>query len=218
MKNIQRSALIATGLAMSACGPHIDDSVLGADGACVPIGATIFGETLPAENRIHQSFASYVKSKASLEPLVFHQYSVHQEGISVPVALSCKFKSTESLSKSLGRELGAKTCGDINQSIAKKVLEKVGGSNVLSGVDIIFDEDLKATRGTQYVDPWPFQTLYQTNGALHVRAKEMFVSSGSWAPLPDNFKGVQYCHLLSADYLEAVLLGTYKAPKLVLAD
>lgn len=217
-KSMKRLALVGLALTITACGPAIDDSVLGADAACVPIATELFGEALAAENRVHQSFASYVKSKASLEPLVFHQYSVHQEGIPVPVALSCKFKSTESMAKFIGRELESKTCGDINRSIASKVLAKVSGDESLVVPEIVFDEDLQATRGTQYLDPWPFQTLYQQAGVLHVLAKEMFVSSESWAPLPANFKGVQYCHLLSADYFEAVLQGSLKAPELVVTD
>lgn len=218
IKSVKRAALLTAGLAITACGPAIDDSVLGSDAACVPIATELFGEALGAENRVHQSFASYVKSKASLEPLVFHQYTVFQEGISVPVALSCKFKSTESIAQSLGRELGSKTCGDLNRSIANRVLEKLAVEGIAPASEIVFDKDLKATRGTQYLDPWPFQTLYQQDGVLHVRAKEMFVSSESWAPLPANFKGVQYCHLLSADYLEAVLRGTFMAPALVTTD
>jgi len=214
IKSMQWTFIAAMGLVVTGCGPAIDDSILGTDGACVDIAETMFGEVLPAENRVHQSFASYVKSKVSLEPLVFHQYTVRQEGIAVPVGLSCKFKSAESLSKSFGRELHSKTCGEINQSITNKVLGKLALEGKTPSWNLIFDKDMQATRGTQYVDPWPFQTLYQQADELHVRAKEMFVSSESWAPLPANFKGVQYCHLLSADYLEAVLSGALDAPTL----
>ena len=215
---IKTLALCITSLVLMACASESDDSAasdytLLPGGQCQQALTDLTGLQLPLENRLHRSLESFKKSKPSIDPLVIHQFHSGAVGDSGQFStVSCKFKSADFLNRQLSLSLLKKSCGDLNKISVERARQSLVAAGVATLAQVSIDSDQEVSRGSQYIDPWPFKPIRERAGKLHLQAKQLYVSSKSWAPLPTRFKGVHYCHLVADDYIKGILAGDISLP------
>jgi hypothetical protein len=174
--------------------------------------------SLVADVGIPDNHEAFVKSKATMEPLTVQQY------LSNPVSadndlsrvLSCKMKTAERINAArppaVGQPavaLGNGSCQAVHRYWLQQLYEEIPAQNrALSPEQLIIDDEELTFMGPMWLRPWPFEPLYRSDeGAIHIRSKALYVPHAWWIPMPDRFKGTYYCHLISPDYLEAIVRG-----------
>lgn len=187
------------------------------------------GSQLVSSNVVHQDFEAYVDSKASSAPLITHQYVNRwldeATEVSIPVSVSCKLKTAERINHDFADKIGSdvslraiteRSCQFINQQTLQRVLKHNSAiSAAEANSKFVFDEDDNKFIGPFWLRPWPYQVAYQDDmGVTHIRSKALHVEYSAFIPMPASFKGVHYCHLISPEYLSALLRDEMVAPKL----
>lgn len=183
---------------------------------CAEAQQLIVTTQLPVTNSVHTDYDGFVKSKPSVDPLTTHQYlALDAEG--QPRNLSCKLKSADHIID-LDPEAQAtgNDCRALHQRLLDEVIAELRAEGASIGFDngngVVMDESAMAGMGPDWLSEYPYPALYTSNGMLHLRAKSMYVSWYSWAPIPARFKGTYYCHLVAPEYLKSVLSGAEPAP------
>ncbi|WP_101759048.1 hypothetical protein [Oceanicoccus sp. KOV_DT_Chl] len=233
MKKIAMSIILA--VTASACSSQSDEEryaepatgpqdVVDAN-YCADLQQQMVGSKLPVVNEVHSDYKSFVKSKPSVEPLTSHQYvnylplMVKGQPQDFPAIISCKLKTEDVIKQTFGEDAAA-TEGSCQQFInrdLKRALSTISDREPVFAADaIVIEEDEVVRMGPKWLKPWPYPVAYLgEDGALHLRSKALLVPFSKLIPMPDRFKGTHYCHLPTAQYLEAVLLGDIKVAELV---
>lgn len=192
------------------------------DGFCLRVQHSLAGTQIAAETEVHKDYVSFKKSKASIKPLVIHQFvQTEAEDAAVPALVSCKTKTADLLRETYGADVAegsALSCRDINRAIVMSVwrdLDSTRRNTVRDTPDrILLDGDVNTLMGSKWVSP--YDSIYRdASGQLHVFAKSLRVDWDdmwfSWAP--DRIRGVHYCHLVAPEHLRRVMLGDVQVPQ-----
>ena len=168
---------------------------------------------LKVTNILYDEFKEYTASKpevteTDLKSSQFVLYEVDPK-TDTPYSkiVSCKFKSADRIQTFRGDDAAGpqKSCGDINRQTVETVIANLGLTEEALP-KIVFDEDDPAMIGPQWLSPWPYQVAYWDQDAtLHVRAKGMLIPYSELIPMPDEFKGVHYCHMIAPGYVKRLL-------------
>lgn len=189
---------------------------------CGELQGIMASTSLDVINVVHSNYNSFVKSKASTEPLTTHQYlnylplTVKGSEQNFPAIISCKLKTADRLigvygEGKAGEEL---SCRDVLQRDLAVVVDQMQGEKTVFDTSaIVLDEDDVARMGPRWLQPWPYP-IATTDGKniLHLRSKSLLVPFSVLIPMPDRFKGTHYCHLPTPQYLRAILLGDITVP------
>ncbi|MEH6568278.1 MAG: hypothetical protein V7709_04325 [Halioglobus sp.] len=194
-----------------------DDSVF-----CADAQALIAQTDLTAKNTVHDEYDAFVESKSVAFPLETQQFYSNPLGSDAKISkvVSCKMRTAGSIedaysdaqeSAVVGEDtscefLIATMLSDISSEIppAKRALN-------LTSVEV--DEEELTFMGPMWLDPWPFEPVYQDeSGTVHLKSRALYVPWSIFIPAPAAFKGVYYCHLPAPAYLRALLKGEAAPP------
>jgi hypothetical protein len=212
------SVAVACGCSSKGDNDFYENTSPAPQGFCVDALPLLMDIDRKADNKLHHDMQSFVKSKAYGEPFSSHEFvqlggSDDDPGLSgMPMTISCKFKSADSMADLWGVEISSKNCGAINAHTVDTVQNQLVSEGRTPTVTVIFDDDDNVSMGPRYLRPWPYQVAYEQDGDLHIRAKQLKVAANSLMPLPARFKGNHYCHLIAPEYARALLSGAVSAP------
>lgn len=203
------SSVLALSLAVvsSAFGQEDDLSNF-----CTQAQQIVANTELVSENVIFDDFDAFVSSKAAVDEsrLMTTQFVLYEErgDGEAPFAkgVSCKVKSVDIINETYGTGTAGEmlSCRAINQHTVSEILGQLGGD----APQVIFDDDEVNRIGPQWIEDAPYDAaLRDEDGVIHIRASGLYVPNAAWIPMPAQFKGVQYCHLISPAYAREVLAG-----------
>ncbi|MEZ5566716.1 MAG: hypothetical protein R3F24_14930 [Gammaproteobacteria bacterium] len=168
---------------------------------------------------VHQDFNSFVKSKASIDPLTIQQYVWYEDDDPTkPLMISCKLKSADHLNEAYGAgtSAGNGRCQDMNRLTWEWVRASLGSRHV---EDVVFDEPEEVWNdknpgmtGPDWLKPYTMAWRDKA-GVLHIRSKGFRVDwkDPRFSAMPARFRGVQYCHLITPQYLTRLVTGKAQA-------
>ncbi len=155
-------------------------------------------------------------TEANNEPLTFHQIIARDPTDSFDQLVGCKVKHAQGLNVIIQPGIAAepeRNCREINQQLLNDVVASLTPTELagipVDGTGALILPIIDADKGS-FASEWVYDTAYTgTDGRTHVQAKQLKVP---WVtppgfPVAPNFKGVHYCHLITADYMKYVALG-----------
>ncbi len=174
---------------------------------------------LQAQVVVFQDHEAFVESKASIDPLAVAQFSSNpEESTGIPRVVSCKMKTAEQINAVYGTRGAVAGSSQSCETVLAQMLESrfsqdAGTSIALPRDRFVIDEEDSTFIGPMWLDPWPFQPVsLDENGAVHLLSRSLYVPDAWYIPMPDSFKGVYYCHLISPEYLDALVSGAAPLP------
>ncbi|MDH4023050.1 MAG: hypothetical protein OEW88_03920 [Gammaproteobacteria bacterium] len=168
---------------------------------------------------VHTDFDAFVKSKALIDPLSIQQYVWYEnDDTTRPVMVSCKMKSADHLNAAFGKGTsgGDGQCQDMNRLTWERVRARLGataaGSLAFDGAEVVRNTENPGMTGPDWLKPYEM-TWRDERGVLHLRSKGFRVdwTDPQFAAMPGRFRGVQYCHLITPEYLTRLVTGQAEA-------
>ena len=226
MKAVGYSPALASLLALMVlwqpAGARADDG----EGSvfCAWAQQVVAGTSLLADVVTQTDYDGFVASKASTEPLTVQQYWSNPVDGSDGLArvVSCKMKTAERINSAyptLAEDgspaaAGDQNCDMLQRAVLAEVLNGIPRSELAVPADTLrVDPEEQTFIGPLWLKPWPFQPISRDEaGLLHLHSRALYVPFSWWIPMPDRFKGTNYCHLVAPDFLKAVLLGDVVIP------
>lgn len=173
---------------------------------------------LQAEVVVYDDHEAFVESKASIEPLAVAQFfSNPEENTGIPKVVSCKMKTAEQINAIYGTQGAVAGSSQSCETVLSRMLENglaqsAGQPSALERSAFVIDEEDSTFIGPMWLEPWPFEPIsVDENGAVHLLSRSLYVPDAWYIPMPDSFKGVYYCHLISPVYLDALISGALPA-------
>lgn len=169
--------------------------------------------------QVHADFTSFVKSKASIEPLTIHQYVWYaDEARTRPVMVSCKLKNADHLNTVFGSGTAGpeSRCQDLNRLNYTRLRARLAPAGqepvVFDGNEEVSNVENPGMTGPDWLKPYKMTYRDEAN-VLHVRSKGFRVDwlDPRYQAMPGRFRGVQYCHFIAPEYLADLLLGKVAA-------
>ncbi|MEP1472659.1 MAG: hypothetical protein ABJK20_09410 [Halieaceae bacterium] len=190
-----------------------------ADEFCGKAQQWIAQTDMQAKVVVYEDREAFVESKASIEPLTVPQFfSNPEDSAGIPKVVSCKMKTAEQINAVYGID-GAvagssQTCETVLSSMLEtRFAQKGAHPAVLARGDFVIDDEDSTFIGPMWLDPWPFQPIsVDQTGAVHLLSRSLYVPDAWYIPMPDSFKGVYYCHIISPVYLDALITGALPRP------
>jgi hypothetical protein len=191
---------------------------LAAEEYCQRAQQIVAKTSLVALVEIPDNQEAFVKSKALLNPLTVQQYLSNpvSEENDLPRVVSCKMKTAERINAAQPVAAGQPaiaggdgSCQAVHSYWLEQLYAKIPAQQrAFAPEQLVIDEEELTFIGPMWLRPWPFEPLYRADdGVIHIRSKALYVPFSWWIPMPDRFKGTYYCHLISPDYLEAIVRG-----------
>jgi hypothetical protein len=188
------------------------------DEYCLAAQRVVSRTTLAMDLVVHESFESFVKSKAIIDESgdkprpVIQQFNWADDAGHL-LGISCKLKSADHLNLIFGDGSAGPDglCQEMNQAVFK-LIAKRSGSPAFSRVTFDPAETVSNAAQPGMTGPdWlaPFMLTYVEDNALHIAAKGFIVefTDPRYQQAPERFRGVHYCHLIAPDYLAALMAG-----------
>ena len=182
---------------------------------CTQAQQWIVGTSIRSSNNVFEDFEAFTKSKPEIDPLVTTQYSWPQRSKGGAVMqISCKMKTADHLQTVYGAEVAGADigCRGVNTKILEEVIasmtdEERAAIVFVPGESLIFEDDIVTNQGPVWLEPYAM--VRQEASRLIIQAKGMQNdwNDARYANAPARFRGTRYCHLISPDYLRALLLG-----------
>jgi hypothetical protein len=164
---------------------------------------------------VYDDREAFVESKASIEPLTVPQHFSNPEvSAGIPKVVSCKMKTAEQINAVYGTDRAVAGSSQSCETVLSRMLEARFAQNstqaaVLNRSDFVIDDEDSTFIGPMWLDPWPFEpTSVDDAGAIHLLSKSLYVPDAWYIPMPESFKGVYYCHIISPVYLDALITGS----------
>jgi hypothetical protein len=182
---------------------------------CSEAQKIIVNTSLVAQNDRYENFEAFTKSKPSVTPLVTTQYVWPQR---LPqgeiMQISCKMKTADHLqsihgTQAAGVDVG---CRGVNQHTLAEVLRTMTDeerSNLKWKPEqtLIFAEDIVTTSGPFWLEPYPMVREEAGNLVIQAKGMQNDWNDPRYLAAPPQFRGTRYCHLITPEYLRALLLG-----------
>jgi len=157
------------------------------------------------------------------DPLTTTQFTRFANNVNptIPLTTACKMKSWDAIQFYFGSSSASSgaNCTTINKATYNVVslsMRLKGDIPIYEEADIVFD-NWNTYAGSQWSDSSPYtgpsQTAYvsQADGNIHIVGKELYVANDSDFPLKQKV-GVDYCQLVSPEYMQAILSGRVTPP------
>lgn len=174
---------------------------------------------MQAEVVVYTDHQAFVESKAAIEPLTVPQFFSNPEGTAgIPRVVSCKMKTAEQINAVYGTDGAVAGSSQSCETVLSRLLEtrfaqSAGQPTKLGRNDFVIDEEDSTFIGPMWLDPWPFQPVtVDEEGFVHLLSRSLYVPDAWYIPMPDRFKGVYYCHIISPVYLDALISGALPRP------
>jgi hypothetical protein len=169
--------------------------------------------TLTGENTLFTDMPEYRHSKPSANPHRIYQVVTYAG--QVPIVVSCKVKTAAHLRavygpEAAGTDLG---CAELTRRARAGVVAKLRATGIAAAAEraagFVVEENEPYLTGRAYLAD--FQPAYMAaDGAVHLTSYGLFQDYDSWITrfLPWQFQGQHYCHLPTAEYIEALATGS----------
>ena len=178
---------------------------------------------VPVEVVIHDSFEAFVKSKAIIDetgqPFIQQYGWTDDQGRLT--GISCKLKSADHLNLAFGEGSAGPDgkCQEMNQAVFKKIAKHTRSPTYTSitfdPLETVTNDEQPGMTGPDWLAP--FSMTYVEDDVLHIATKGFVVdfTDPRYEAAPERFRGVHYCHLISPDYLAALMVGEAPAGAIV---
>lgn len=181
---------------------------------CIGFQQQLSRVPLQIDNQVYyDDWEGFVLSKPTMEPLVTHQMAFAGHAGGMAEVVSCKLKGEDHLAEIHGEHnvVTGLTCADFNRQIIEQQaaeLRAEGHELAVDPASLVYAEDERATRGTQWLGSMPYPVLSRLDdGTIQVQGKVIRSALRSWTPIPRSWKGMFYCHLVAPEYARALLAG-----------
>jgi len=185
------------------------------DDFCTGVQQVIAATAAPSRNVVYSDLDGFIKSKASIRPLVTRQY-VHYDEQSQPRMISCKVKTSDILVFEYGAGAAGHegNCESLNYMTLQRVMvgREAAAQPYGDYSAVVLEPDEVGVSGINWLKPYTM--IWRDGDALHIRAKALRVDWGDtrFATAPARFRGTHYCHLVAPSYLRRVLDGEVGVP------
>jgi hypothetical protein len=201
-------------LILSAFSPMVfADEIL--DEFCADVQRVLAATTVSVENVAYDEIEVFIKSKASIRPLVTRQY-VHRDEQARPRMISCKVKTSDMLLLEYGDDAAGTegACQSVNYLTVQRVAGASDSTKRPYGKyrDVVLEPDETGVSGVNWLKP--YQMIWAEQDVLHIQSKALRVDWGNerFKSAPARFRGTHYCHLVAPSYLRRVLDGEVGVP------
>ena len=203
--------LVAVPGSLAADGPPRETNF------CARAQQIIAGTELVAQVQKPVDYDAFVQSKASDAPFAVQQFLSNPAASNpqLPRVLSCKMRTAERINAlhaenaSSPVAAGDTSCTEVHQAMIAQVSAGIPQSErALAPDSLVVEEEDTTYMGPMWLKPWPFEPISSGEGGkLHLHSRALYVPHAWWIPMPERFQGNYYCHLISPQYLEALLRG-----------
>ncbi len=165
-----------------------------------------------SDNTVFTDMPAYRHSKPTIKPLTTYQVVSYRERI--PVMVSCKIKSASHIRA----EYGEQTVGEqqfcpaitrLNRQAAVIALRSAGKPAAAEKAQaIVIDDTEPGLTGRHYLGDFELSYVSE-DGVLHVVSPGLYHDYDSWMTwiLPEMLEGQMYCHIPTAEYMQALATG-----------
>lgn len=174
---------------------------------------------MQAQVVVYEDREAFVESKASIQPLTVPQFfSNTEESDGIPKVVSCKMKTAEQINQVYGSDGAVAGSSQGCEVVLSHMLDarfaQIDAQPAsLNRSDFVIDEEDSTFIGPMWLEPWPFQPVsVDEAGFVHLLSRSLHVPDAWYIPMPDSFKGVYYCHIISPVYLDALITGLLPRP------
>ena len=184
---------------------------------CARAQQVIAGTDLLAQVQNPADYDAFVQSKASDSPFVVQQLLSNPatDDPQLPRVLSCKMRTAERINALQGKNesspvaAGDTSCAEVHRAMLSQVSAGIPvAEQVLAPGSLVIEEEDTTYMGPMWLKPWPFEPVLRgQDGKIHIHSRALYVPHAWWIPMPERFQGNYYCHLISPQYLEALLRG-----------
>jgi hypothetical protein len=182
---------------------------------CTQAQQWIVSTSIRSSNTVFEDFDAFTKSKPEIDPLVTTQYSWPQRSKGGAVMqVSCKMKTADHLqtihgAEAAGADIG---CRGVNAKILEEVIagmtdEERSALAFVPGETLIFEDDIVTNQGPVWLEPYAMVRRDASRLIIQAKGMQNDWNDARYANAPTRFRGTRYCHLISPDYLRALLLG-----------
>lgn len=184
-------------------------------GFCTVVQQMLAATPQVSENVVYAELDDFIKSKASIRPLVTRQY-IHYDEASLPRMISCKVKTSDMLVFEYGAGTAGNegVCRSVNLVTLQRVVAErnVGVRPYGEYSDVVLEPDEVGPSGVNWLKP--YRMIWRDGDTLHILSKALRVDWGDtrFAKAPARFRGTHYCHLVAPSYLRRVLDGEVGVP------
>ena len=205
---------VALGLTAGATIPLRASETISAD-FCTQAQQWIVGTSIRSNNTVFEDFEAFTKSKPEIDPLVTTQYSWPQRSKGGAVMqVSCKMKTADHLQTVHGAEAVVADigCRGVNTKIFEEVIaamtdEERSALAFVPGETLIFEDDIVTNQGPVWLEPYAMVRRDASRLIIQAKGMQNDWNDTRYANAPARFRGTRYCHLISPNYLRALLLG-----------
>jgi hypothetical protein len=102
-----------------------------------------------------------------------------------------------------------RTCHDLHTDMLDQAYREVPRAEQAISREqwLVAEEDVK-WMGPRWLEPWPFSPLSPgQDGRLQLNTRGLYVPMAWWIPMPEQFLGNYYCHLIAPQYLRTLIRG-----------
>ncbi len=212
-----RSALPALAATLSVAPASAGDGPAEAELAnfCTTAQQMVAATAQRSANVVYADLEAFIKSKASIRPLVTRQF-VHYDEESLPRMVSCKVKTSDILVLEYGEAAAGfeGRCSSVNGLTLQRVTAALESAAAPLGEydAVVLETDEVGVSGVNWLKP--YRMLWREGDTLHILAKALRVDwhDDRFAKAPARFRGTHYCHLVAPSYLRRVLTGEVGVP------
>jgi len=210
-------------LLLSPTWAWASDYTPGAGDYCSQAQKIIAGTELEPEVMRHTNYEAFVASKPTDQPFVIHRYDsapLHST-MAINTVVSCKLRTAERINAAHDNEAGAVpvaeaefSCDEVHRLVLAGTVASVPvPERALDTADWIVEPEDMRFIGPRWLEPWPFNPVSRDQGGLYrLHTRALYAPHAWWVPMPERFLGNYYCHLVSPQYLEAMVRGMVKFP------
>jgi hypothetical protein len=180
---------------------------------CGAVQRVLAATEVSSDNTVFTDMPSYRHSKPMINPLTTYQV-VSYVG-QLPVMVSCKLKSASHIRAEYGEQAVGQQqyCAAITRLNRQAAVIELRAAGEQAAADkalaIVIDDTEPGLTGRHYLASFALSHVSE-DGQLHLPSPGLYHDYDSWMTwiLPEMLEGQMYCHIPSAEYIQALATGT----------
>jgi hypothetical protein len=179
---------------------------------CGAVQRVLAVTSMSSDNTVFTDMPSYRHSKPKIRPLTTYQVVSYLGQI--PVMVSCKIKSASHIraeygEQAVGQQQFCPAITRLNRQAAVIALRAAGEQEAAEqALAIVVDDTEPGLTGRHYLADFELSYVSE-DGKLHVASPGLYHDYDSWMTwiLPEILEGQMYCHIPTAEYIQALATG-----------
>lgn len=189
---------------------------------CATVQKILANTDMAATNTVFTVLGDYGASKPTVDPLTTFQLVSYRDNL--PIMVSCKVKTAAHLRAVHGDDAARQQrfCPDVTRLLQAQAVAKLRATDAAAAdraAAYVVDDNEPYATGRSYLGD--FQLSYVgEDGAVHFNSPGLFQNYDAWFTwmLPERLQGQSYCHVPTAEYIEALATGAMQAPLDIVLD